>query len=126
MLYPTRVLEVFPRDNDHCKRLKDPQKEGTLFHLEAWLPFSEAVKLERGNANVRPPSETKKPFRDMMITVEKDPGSFHLKNRGIIYILSCDSNIHIVSIISKGVLSDNLNIGIANFCALWNGNISET
>jgi hypothetical protein len=86
MLYPTRVLEVFPRDNDHCKRLKDPQKEGTLFHLEAWLPFSEAVKLDRGNANVRPPSETKKPFRDMMITVEKDPGSFHLKNRGIIYL----------------------------------------
>jgi NTP pyrophosphatase (non-canonical NTP hydrolase) len=88
MLYPTRVLEVFPRDNDHCKRLKDPQKEGSLYHLEAWLPFSEAVKLERGNANVRPPSETKKPFRDMMGTVENDPGSFHLKNRGIIY--KCD------------------------------------
>jgi len=88
MLYPTRVLEVFPRDNDHCKRLKDPQKDATLFHLEAWLPFSEAVKLDRGNANVRPPSETKKPFRDMMETVENDPASFHLKNRGIIY--KCD------------------------------------
>ena len=88
MLYPTKVLEVFPRDHDHCKRLKDPQKEGTLFHLEAWLPFSEAVKLDRGNANVRPPSETKKPFRDMMGTVENDPASFHLKNRGIIYL--CD------------------------------------
>lgn len=28
------------------------------------------MKLERGNANVRPPSERKKPFRDMVDTVE--------------------------------------------------------
>ncbi len=84
MLYPSKVIELSLRDNDHCKRLKDPFGSG-LFHLEAWLPFSEASKLDRGNANVRPPSERKKPFKDMMQTVETDPTSFHLKNRGIIY-----------------------------------------
>jgi hypothetical protein len=84
MLFPTKVVDLQPRDNEHCKRLKDPQVAG-LFHLEAWLPFSEAAKLDRGNANVRPASERKKPFRDMMQTVENDPSSFHLKNRGIIY-----------------------------------------
>jgi NTP pyrophosphatase (non-canonical NTP hydrolase) len=84
MLFPTKVIELSPKDNDHCKRLKDPQETG-LFHLEAWLPFSEAVKLDRGNANVRPASERKKPFRDMVDTVEKTPSTFHLKNRGIIY-----------------------------------------
>jgi hypothetical protein len=67
--------------------LKDPV-DGKLFHLEVFLPFSEAVKLEKGNANLRPPSEKKKPFQDMVETVEKDPGSFHLKNRGITYL--CD------------------------------------
>ena len=85
MLYPSKTIELFPRDNDHCKRLKDPI-ETHLFHLEAFLPFSEAVKLDPGNANVRPFSEHKKPFRDMVDTVEKDPGSFHLKNRGITYL----------------------------------------
>ena len=85
MLYPSKTIEIFPRDNDHCKRLKDPI-ETHLFHLEAFLPFSEAVKLDPGNANVRPFSEHKKPFRDMIDTVEKDPGSFHLKNRGITYL----------------------------------------
>ena len=85
MLHPSKTIELFPRDNDHCKRLKDPI-ETHLFHLEAFLPFSEAVKLDPGNANVRPFSEHKKPFRDMLDTVEKDPGSFHLKNRGITYL----------------------------------------
>jgi AIPR protein len=84
MTYPTHVTEVSLRDADHGKRLKDPQST-SIFHLEAWLPFSEAAKLDRGNANVRPASEKKKPFRDMMETVEKDPGKFHIKNRGIIY-----------------------------------------
>jgi hypothetical protein len=56
MAYPTKVLEVRPQDNEHCKRLRDPQ-ESRLFHLETWLLFSEAIKLDRGNANVRPPSE---------------------------------------------------------------------
>lgn len=83
--YPTRTFEICLRDNDHCKRLKDPV-EGRLFHLEAFLPFSEVAKIEKGNANVRPPSEKKKPFRDMLDTVEKDPLSFHKKNRGITYL----------------------------------------
>src|SRR6266481_9290942 len=87
MTYPTRTIEVSPRDNDHCKRLKDPSAV-TLYHLEAFLPFTEAVKLEKGNANVRPPSERKKPFEDMVTTVENDPASFHRKNRGITYL--CD------------------------------------
>jgi len=87
MIYPTRTIEVFPRDNDHCKRLKDPSA-ASLYHLEAYLPFTEAVKLEKGNANVRPPSERKKPFEDMVATVENDPASFHRKNRGITYL--CD------------------------------------
>jgi hypothetical protein len=85
VLYPSRTIELLPKDSDHCKRLKDPI-ESHLFHLEAFLPFSEAVKLEPGNANVRPFSEHKKPFRDMIHTVENDPGSFHLKNRGITYL----------------------------------------
>ncbi len=84
MLFPTRVIELHPKDNEHIKRLNDPAEAG-LFHLETWLPFSEAAKLDRGNANVRPASERKKPFRDMMDTVEKSPSSFHYKNRGIIY-----------------------------------------
>lgn len=87
MLFPTKVVELNPRDNEHIKRLNDPAEAG-LFHLEAWLPFSEAAKLDRGNANVRPASERKKPFRDMVDTVEKSPSTFHLKNRGIIY--RCD------------------------------------
>ena len=87
MIYPTRTIEVFSRDNDHCKRLKDPTN-ASLYHFEAFLPFTEAVKLEKGNANLRPPSEKKKPFQDMVTTVEDEPSSFHKKNRGITYL--CD------------------------------------
>jgi hypothetical protein len=87
MLFPTKVVELSPRDNEHIKRLNDPADVG-LFHLESWLPFSTAAKLERGNANVRPASERKKPFRDMIDTVENSPSTFHRKNRGIIYV--CD------------------------------------
>lgn len=87
MNYPTRSVELQPRDNDHLKRLKDPI-DPNLYHLEAFLPFVEAVKLEKGNANLRPPSEKKKPFVEMLETVEKDPASFHKKNRGITYL--CD------------------------------------
>ncbi len=78
MLFPTKVVELNPRDNEHIKRLNDPAEAG-LFHLETWLPFSEAAKLDRGNANVRPASERKKPFRDMVDTVENSPSTFHLK-----------------------------------------------
>src|SRR5260221_12789139 len=84
MLFPTKVVELAPRDNEHIKRLNDPADAG-LFHLETWLPFSAAAKLERGNANVRPASERKKPFRDMVDTVENSPATFHRKKRGIIY-----------------------------------------
>jgi hypothetical protein len=87
MVFPTKVVQLTLKDNEHIKRLNDPAETG-LFHLETWLPFSEAAKLERGNANVRPASERKKPFRDMMDTVEVSPSTFHLKNRGIIY--RCD------------------------------------
>lgn len=87
MNHPTTTIELFPRDNDHCKRLKDPSG-ANLYHLEAFLPFTEAVKLEKGNANLRPPSERKRPFQAMLETVEKDPSSFHKKNRGITYL--CD------------------------------------
>jgi len=84
MLVPTKVVELSLIDNDHCKRLKDPASAGR-YHLETWLPFSEAAKLDKGNANVRPASERKKPFKDMVETVENDPSTFHLKNRGIVY-----------------------------------------
>jgi NTP pyrophosphatase (non-canonical NTP hydrolase) len=84
MTIPTKEVDLCLIDNDHCKRLKDPFSVG-LFHMESWLPFAEAAKLDRGNANVRPASERKKPFKDMIETVESDPSSFHLKNRGIIY-----------------------------------------
>jgi len=87
MLFPTKVVDLTTRDSEHIKRLNDPAEAG-LFHLETWLPFSEAAKLDHGNANVRPASERKKPFRDMVETVENTPSTFHLKNRGIIY--RCD------------------------------------
>ena len=77
-------VEVALTDDDHCKRLKDPCQTDT-FHLEAFLPFTEAVKLERGNANVRPSSNRKPAFRAMVETVEKAPDTFHIKNRGITY-----------------------------------------
>jgi hypothetical protein len=47
----------------------DAETKGPGGHLEAFFPFTEAVKLEKGNANLRPPSETKKPFQDMVATV---------------------------------------------------------
>lgn len=84
----TRTIELTLRDADHGKRLKDPITN-SISHLEAWLPFSEAAKLDPGNANVRPPSERRKPFKDMRMTVDTEPNIFHLKNRGIIY--RCDA-----------------------------------
>jgi AIPR protein len=87
MIIPSKSLRLSVRDNDHCKRLADPISQ-SIFHLEALLPFSEANKLEPGNANVRPPSEIKRPFREMIETVAESPETFHLKNRGITYL--CD------------------------------------
>jgi hypothetical protein len=88
MLIDTRKVVVSIRDTDHCKRIADPINK-TIFHMEALLAFSEAAKLNKGNANVRPFSEQKKPFKEMLATVEESPESFHLKNRGITYL--CDS-----------------------------------
>jgi hypothetical protein len=73
-----RVAEDFGR------RLKDPANT-SIFHFETYLPFSEAVKLDRGNANVRPPKDNH-PFKEMIKSVEESPELFHLKNRGITYI----------------------------------------
>ena len=83
-----KILNLHIPSSDLCKRLQDPTDQ-TRFHFEAFLPFSEATKLERGDANVRPPSEKKKPFKDMIASAEDAPGLFHIKNRGITY--SCDS-----------------------------------
>lgn len=75
-------------DSDHCKRIKDPF-DSNLHHLETLLPFSEVNKLVSGNANVRAPKESSKPFKSMIETVEKNPRAFHIKNRGITFI--CES-----------------------------------
>ncbi|MGO8969003.1 MAG: AIPR family protein [Myxococcaceae bacterium] len=72
---------------EQARRLVDPVNP-SVHHFEAYLPFSEAVKLRPGNANVRPPNEKLLPFKQMMETVEEDPELFHLKNRGITYL--CD------------------------------------
>ena len=71
---------------DIGRRLKDPSNPN-VYHFETYLPFTEAAKLERGNANVRPPKENH-PFKEMMGTVEDSPHLFHIKNRGITYICS--------------------------------------
>lgn len=72
-------------DSDHCKRIKDPF-DANLHHLETLLSFSEVNKLVSGNANVRAPKESSKPFKSMLETVEKNPKAFHIKNRGITFI----------------------------------------
>lgn len=82
-----QIISLQLADNDHFKRLSDPI-DGNTFHAELFLPFREAAKLVRGNANVRPASETRKPFKEMVDTAENSPSSFHLKNRGITYL--CD------------------------------------
>lgn len=113
MAYPTRVIELSLHDNDHCKRLKDPVKSNA-YHLEVFLPFSEAIKLEKGNANLRPPSEKKKPFQDMIETVERDPASFHLKNRGIMYLcekFEYDNSKRKVHVSIPILTNDNDNLG---------------
>jgi hypothetical protein len=77
-------VDISLLDDDHCKRLKDPSSPDT-FHLEAFVAFSEAVKLQPGNANVRPPNTKKQAYRDMIDTAAKNPRTFHIKNRGITY-----------------------------------------
>jgi hypothetical protein len=72
-------------DADYCKRIKDPF-DPNLHHLETLLPFSEVNRLVSGNANVRKPKESSKPYRKMIETVEKNPRAFHIQNRGITFI----------------------------------------
>ncbi len=79
----TRSIELRVTE-DFGRRLKDPSNTA-IFHFETYLPFSEAVKLDRGNANIRPPKDNH-PFKEMMKSVEDYPELFHLKNRGITYI----------------------------------------
>jgi hypothetical protein len=79
----SRTIELSMTE-DFGRRLKDPATS-SIFHFETYLPFSEAVKLQRGNANVRPPKENF-PFREMVNSVQETPQFFHLKNRGITYL----------------------------------------
>lgn len=72
-------------DPDHCKRIKDPF-DPYLHHLETLLSFSEVNKLVSGNANVRRPKESSKPYKQMIKTVETSPRAFHIKNRGITFL----------------------------------------
>jgi hypothetical protein len=67
-----------------CFAFEDPLLKN-LTWVEAVLPFSECSKLERGNANVRPPA-MKRPFKAMEYTVENHPEQFHVLNRGIFYV----------------------------------------
>lgn len=78
-----KTIEILIKE-ENARRLVDPANDA-VYHLEAYLPFSEAAKLEPGNANVRPAKENL-PFKEMMKTVEQTPEAFHLKNRGITYI----------------------------------------
>ncbi len=52
------------------------------------MPFTEAGKLPRGNANLRPPNPKKPAYKAMLETVDTAPQTFHVKNRGIMYF--CD------------------------------------
>jgi hypothetical protein len=80
---PNRTIDLAVSD-DVGRRLKDPANPN-VYHFETYLPFSEAAKLERGNANVRPPKENG-PVKKMIDTVETSPEVFHIKNRGITYL----------------------------------------
>jgi hypothetical protein len=79
------VINLRVSDPDHCKRIKDPF-DSNLHQLETLLPFSEVNKLVSGNANVRRPKESSKPFKSMLDSVDKNPRAFHIKNRGITFI----------------------------------------
>ena len=80
-----RVIDLAVTE-DVGRRLKDPANPN-IYHFETYLPFTEAAKLERGNANVRPPKENG-PVKKMIDTVETSPEVFHIKNRGITYLCS--------------------------------------
>jgi len=105
-----------------CATFRDPRDNG-ISHAEACLPFYEITKLKRGNANVRPPEQKRRPYQAMLKTVEKEPDHFHLMNRGITYIctdLSLDSNKKTLTITIpndsdlKGRRGEVLRCGIAD------------
>jgi hypothetical protein len=54
---------------DHFKRIKDPF-DPNIHQLETLLAFSEVNKLVNGNANVRKPKESSKPFKSMLDSVD--------------------------------------------------------
>lgn len=70
---------------DFARRMKDPS-DPNFIYLETILPFSEANKLVHGNANVRRPKESSRPYRKMMETVAISPQSFYHENRGIVFL----------------------------------------
>lgn len=84
---PSTSIALTLGHEDHYKRLKDPTRQD-VFHAEVYLPFTEAVRLPRGNANVRPPDRRKPAYQAMLETVDSEPETFHVKNRGITYF--CD------------------------------------
>lgn len=67
-----------------CFAFDDPRLKDVHW-VEAVLPFAEASKLEKGNANIRPPA-MKRPFKAMEDTLQKHPEHFHVLNRGIFYV----------------------------------------
>lgn len=69
---------------DFVRRMKDPS-DPNFIYLETILPFSEANKLVHGNANVRRPKESSRPFRKMIETVTLSPSTFCHENRGIVF-----------------------------------------
>lgn len=94
------------------RRMKDPS-DPNLIYLETTLPFSEANKLVHGNANVRRPKPSSRPFRKMVETVAISPGTFHHENRGIIFF--CKSfhldndhlQVNLASIKDAGDIADS-------------------
>jgi len=48
-------------DADYCKRIKDPF-DPNLHHLERSFPSAKLTRLVPGNANVRKPKESSKPY----------------------------------------------------------------
>lgn len=82
---PTTINTIHINSNkDLVRRMKDPS-DPNLIYLETTLPFSEANKLVHGNANVRRPKPSSRPYKKMMETVAISPGTFHHENRGIIF-----------------------------------------
>jgi hypothetical protein len=79
------AIDIDVPENGAAFEFADPEFKGTR-HIETRLPFSEAAKLERGNANVRNASHRARPLKEMKETLEEAPESFHMRNRGLIYL----------------------------------------